>query len=167
MIFCHLCQGSHYQGSHHWGSHHYEYEGKSFRRGGSVVFHQGDLPSGVPPSGLSPLGLPPSGLLIIDKIMFHPSSELFTGCLSKHVLSISCQHPVTPSSLIWPVFICPTFSMWACLLSVETALLLGHHSFSYAAPSVWNSLPSEIRHIQSTTAFKTALKTCLFKSYLC
>ena len=43
----------------------------------------------------------------------------------------------------------------------------GHRSFSHAAPSVWNSLPHEIRHIQSANAFKTALKTHLFKSYLC
>ena len=43
----------------------------------------------------------------------------------------------------------------------------GHCSFSHAAHSVWNSLPHEIRHIQSATAFKTALKTHLFKSYLC
>ena len=42
----------------------------------------------------------------------------------------------------------------------------GHSSFSHAAPSVWNSLPHEIRHIQSTTAFKTALKTHLFRFYL-
>ena len=33
--------------------------------------------------------------------------------------------------------------------------------------SVWNSLPREIKHVQSTTAFKTALNTHLFKSYLC
>ena len=44
---------------------------------------------------------------------------------------------------------------------------LGHRSFSHAVPSVWNSLPHDIRHIQSVTAFKTALKTHLFKSYLC
>ena len=43
----------------------------------------------------------------------------------------------------------------------------GYRSFSLAAPSVWNSLPHDIRHIQSVTAFKTALKTHLFKSYLC
>ena len=43
----------------------------------------------------------------------------------------------------------------------------GQRSFSHAAPSVWNSLPHDIRHIQSVTAFKTALKTHLFKSYLC
>ena len=42
-----------------------------------------------------------------------------------------------------------------------------HHSLSHAAPSVWNSLPHEIRHVQSATAFKTASKTHLFKSYLC
>ena len=38
-------------------------------------------------------------------------------------------------------------------------------SFYYAALSVWNSLPREVRHIQSTTAFRTALKTHLLKSY--
>ena len=43
----------------------------------------------------------------------------------------------------------------------------GHRLFSYTAPSVWNSLPREIRYIQSTAAFKTALKTHLLKSYLC
>ena len=42
----------------------------------------------------------------------------------------------------------------------------GHRSFSCAAPSVRNSLSREIRHIQSTTARTTALKTHLFKSYL-
>ena len=42
----------------------------------------------------------------------------------------------------------------------------GHRSFSHAASSVWNFLPREIRHIQSTTAFRIALKTHLFKSYL-
>ena len=41
----------------------------------------------------------------------------------------------------------------------------GNRSFSYAAPSVWNSLPREIRYNQSTTACKTALKTHLFQSY--
>ena len=34
----------------------------------------------------------------------------------------------------------------------------GHRSISYTIPSVWNSLPHEIWHSQSTTAFKTALR---------
>ena len=113
---------------------------------------------------------------LINEIMFHPFSELFTGCPSKHVSNISCQHSVTPFSLIQPLLICLTFS-------IKTALLLlwlknSTHSahkeqniwtslIFYAAPSVWNSLPHEIRHIQLTTAFETALKTHLFKSYLC
>ena len=41
----------------------------------------------------------------------------------------------------------------------------GNRSFSYAAPSAWNYLPREIRFIQSTTAFKIALKIHLFQSY--
>ncbi|KAK7105219.1 hypothetical protein V1264_016626 [Littorina saxatilis] len=42
----------------------------------------------------------------------------------------------------------------------------GHRSFSYAAPKIWNSLPYDIRHIDSTPSFKAALKTHLFKIYL-
>ena len=53
-----------------------------------------------------------------------------------------------------------------CIPHIKTKTF-GHLSFSHAAPSVWNSLPHDIRHIQSITAFKTALKTHLFKSYLC
>ena len=48
---------------------------------------------------------------LINEIMFHPTSELFTGCPSKHGSSISCQHSVTPFSLIQPLFICLTFSV--------------------------------------------------------
>ena len=52
-------------------------------------------------------------------------------------------------------------------LSIPHIKTFGHCSFSHATPSVWNSLPHEIGHIQSTIAFRTALKTHLFKSYLC
>ena len=34
-------------------------------------------------------------------------------------------------------------------------------SFFYCGPKQWNSLPSDIRHIQSSHAFKTALKAHL------
>ena len=36
-------------------------------------------------------------------------------------------------------------------------------SFFYCAPKQWNSLPSVIRHIQSSHAFKTGLKTHLLQ----
>lgn len=41
----------------------------------------------------------------------------------------------------------------------------GHHSFFYAAPSVWNFLPHDMRHAQPSTAFNTALKAQAFKTY--
>ena len=53
-----------------------------------------------------------------------------------------------------------------CILLHIKTKTFGHHSFSYPASSVLKSLPGEIRHIQSTTAFRTALKTHLFKSYV-
>ena len=39
----------------------------------------------------------------------------------------------------------------------------GERSFSYQAPSVWNSLPPSIRNAPSISAFKSNLKTHLFK----
>ena len=35
--------------------------------------------------------------------------------------------------------------------------------FQCAAPKLWNSLPSELRHIENLAPFKTALKTLKFK----
>ena len=40
---------------------------------------------------------------------------------------------------------------------------LGDRSFSAAAPCLWNSLPTELRDIQSLDAFKCKLKTYLFR----
>ena len=42
----------------------------------------------------------------------------------------------------------------------------GESSFSYAAPTTWNSLPQQLRNIRMTCEFKTSLKTHLFKLYL-
>ena len=41
----------------------------------------------------------------------------------------------------------------------------GHRSFSFAAPTIWNSLPSELRHTDSIQKFKLALKTHLFGKF--
>ena len=60
---------------------------------------------------MSKTQLQDSSSRLINEITFHPSSELFTGCPSKHGSSISCQHSVTPFSLIQPLFICLTFSV--------------------------------------------------------
>jgi hypothetical protein len=38
----------------------------------------------------------------------------------------------------------------------------GRRSFSFAAPTIWNSLPTHIRSLQSLVQFRSALKTHLF-----
>ena len=49
-----------------------------------------------------------------------------------------------------------------CLPFVRTHLL-GWRSFSYAAPSVWNCLPCQVRSSNTLTSCKSALKCLLFK----
>ena len=112
--------------------------------------------------------------------MFHPSSEVFTGCRPKHVMSITITIPYKLSTLCHPFFshASPaTFLSSSCVHYIKTAPLhfwlenctfhmlrptcLDICSFSCAALSAWNSLPLKIRHIQSTTAFQIALKTYL------
>ena len=41
---------------------------------------------------------------------------------------------------------------------------LGARSFCAAAPFLWNSLPAELREIQSLCNFKRKLKTHLFRA---
>ena len=50
------------------------------------------------------------------------------------------------------------------LIVDPTATTFGQHSFSVAAPMVWNRLPQNVRDLQSVDAFKAALKTLLFQS---
>ena len=40
---------------------------------------------------------------------------------------------------------------------------LGARTFAYAAASLWNSLPFEIRSVDNIDQFKSSLKTHLFK----
>ena len=40
----------------------------------------------------------------------------------------------------------------------------GQRAFSFTGPTQWNSLPYNVRHSVSTSSFKHALKTHLFKS---
>ena len=39
----------------------------------------------------------------------------------------------------------------------------GHRCFSFAAPTLWNSLPDYIKQSSSLSSFKTYMKTYLFK----
>ena len=46
--------------------------------------------------------------------------------------------------------------------SVKSKATLDDREFAVAAPSLWNSLPCELRSIACVTSFKTQLKTYLF-----
>ena len=53
------------------------------------------------------------------------------------------------------------------LLSVPSAKLkkYGCRSFSFAAPTIWNSLPQPIRNYDDISDFKSSIKTFLFKEH--
>ena len=58
-----------------------------------------------------------------------------------------------------------------CIPNLRTKTF-GQHSFSFAAPTIWNSLPSELRHIDSIQKFKIAPKThflrkCMIHQLFC
>ncbi|XP_061477607.1 uncharacterized protein LOC133381973, partial [Rhineura floridana] len=62
----------------------------------------------------------------------------------------------------------PTRSATQGLLSIpptKTARLAGtrERAFSVVAPTLWNSLPQDLRHASSLNTFRTALKTWLFQ----
>ena len=83
-----------------------------------------------------------SSYKLINEIMFHPFSELFTGLPSKHLSSISCQHSVTPFSLIQPLFNCLTFSM-SILHQDSSAPPLTQELYAfriYKDQNIWTSL---------------------------
>ena len=52
------------------------------------------------------------------------------------------------------------------LIVPKTHRKLGTQSFAYAAPTLWNQLPADLRKKNSLSTFKTALKTHLFKQAL-
>ena len=56
----------------------------------------------------------------------------------------------------------PKFSIYVGSVGLQSSL--GDRAFQSAAPKLWNSLPAEIRNIQTLTSFKRALKTYFFKT---
>ena len=54
-------------------------------------------------------------------------------------------------------------AQWNLLKVPNTrTIIYGNRAFSYAAPTLWNSLPEPVKTAESLGAFKTALKTFLF-----
>ena len=50
-----------------------------------------------------------------------------------------------------------------CIPSVNSKSY-GEHSFSYTAPTLWSTLPKDIRFSQPASSFRSALKTHLFSN---
>ena len=83
-------------------------------------------------------------------------------------LAYKCYYGIAPS------YLCDLVSPYRPSRSLRTAdsLLLtvprlrldryGLRSFSFAAPTVWNSLPLDLRKLSNVTSFSSALKTLLF-----
>ena len=51
--------------------------------------------------------------------------------------------------------------------TIKSSVTLGDRSFALAAPTLWNELPTEIRHANSILTFKKLLKTFLLKKAFC
>ena len=80
---------------------------------------------------------------------FSGSSPLYlSSCLSVYAPSRNLRSASDNRILVKPVVRTKSF---------------GERSFSFSAPRIWNSLPQEIRHIDSSSSFKRALKTHLFR----
>ena len=85
------------------------------------------------------------------------------------LLTYKCQHNLAPQYLSGLLQDKPTHertlrSADLDLLTVPTANLrtFGDRAFSVAAPTLWNSLPLQIRHAATLDSFKAALKRHLF-----
>ena len=48
--------------------------------------------------------------------------------------------------------------------AVRSQATLGDRAFMVAAPTLWNSLPKELRAITNVNSFKAHIKTYLFKT---
>ena len=101
--------------------------------------------------------------------------------VSLHCLPINARTEHKLSVICYSFFICLSPIYLSDLLSVYTPKInlrsssdnrilcipkpptktFGHRLFSFAAPTILNSLPSELRHIDSIQKFKSALKTHL------
>ena len=94
----------------------------------------------------------------------HTQYKISTICFN----SISGKSPQFLSDLIQPYI--PTRKLLSALDTCTFTIphvntkLFGERSFFYTSPSVWNNLPWTLCHCDSSSSFKTTLKTHLFKN---
>ena len=87
------------------------------------------------------------------------------------LLTFKCLYGLAPQYLVDLIAVAPQsrYNLGSrnatLLVSAKAQCLptLDDRAFQSAAPKLWNSLPAEIRNIQTITSFKRALKTYFFK----
>ena len=92
-----------------------------------------------------------SGRLVVKLCAFHCKQSV-----SHSDLCSECSLPFNLFYLILGVF------LLILIVNFKTKTY-GYHSYSVYAPYLWNSLPENIRSIHSLSAFKSQLKTHMFK----
>ena len=108
-----------------------------------------------------------------NEITLYLFSKNFTGYLWNSAASIRSRlWPIAISKgLYLRIFLHPSATMNHLDVSELQKLLkipkrnlksFGEHSFSFMAPSVWNSLPADLRNLLTLSQFKSNLKTFLF-----
>ena len=99
-------------------------------------------------------------------IKFRPQYKLatfvyrfFDGSLPRYFSQTPCAYQPTRNFR----------SSWEKLLKVpkRNTKTFGERSFSFHAPSVWNSLPYDLRNSSTLPLFKSSLKTHLFTTTFC
>ena len=89
-------------------------------------------------------------VFVIKSLNPNVEAAFFCVCVNKRKVGLS--------------FLYFSFPFLLLLLRVNTKTF-GEISFSYASLSVWNTLPQTLRHSDSASSFKAALKTHLFNNY--
>ena len=89
----------------------------------------------------------------VATLCYNSFTESYPVYLSEHLTVYHPPHNFAP-------YLTPESS--ACLSQKQRPL--DNELFSFTGPTQWNSLPYDIRHSVSTSSFKQALKTHLFKS---
>jgi len=127
-------------------------------------------------------GLPASILAPLQRIL-HAAARLVNGlCPHDHVSTTNCASWCTKW---WSAMRHPTwlvcwlqspmsdhdllFELRPMAINVVpmTRLKFGERAFSVAAPEAWNRLPTELKLMLSTPAFKRCLKTFFFRTAYC
>ena len=122
--------------------------------------------------------LPDSSAASLLLTTSHPFFKICTGYLSTHASLIkSISSPINPKLDSLPLIylisftsmfhhglyaphLSPFFNFHAGIPSKS----YGQRSFSYAAPSLWNNLPQQVRTANNVNIFKSRLKTHLFNA---